>query len=178
MHLVRAVTVTAVPRGTAVHTRFEGEDLVASDYWDGVLPTRGVLYCAMHAVGVALLVPPSLEHTLREMRTGREVIVTRGPWPERRQADAVELMWEDDSIAPFAVQLSVSQCGGLGTLSGDRPVLMCRVYIRGRDGGPQLAGTWRARFRRAESLPCLRPWDAAQVRGRRRSDPAGEEQRE
>lgn len=157
MRLVRTATRTAIPRDLAVRVRLEGQDLVESDYWDSVLAARGVLYLVGHADGAALLVPRSLEYALPEMRTGREVILTRGPWPEQEQSDAVELLWEDGSDAPFAVHVSAAQCSGLAALGRDGSTLACRVYTLGPDGRPQLAGTWRARFRTAESLPCLKP---------------------
>lgn len=178
MRLVRTATRTAIPRDPAIRVRLEGEDLVESAYWDSVLAARGVLYLVLHDGGVALLVPPSLEYAVPEMRTGREVIVTRGPWPEQGQKDALELLWEDGTGAPFAVHLSAPQCSGLAALRQDLSVPGCRVYTRGRDGRPQLAGTWRARVRRAERLPYLRPWSVTPARSSSSSELPREEQGE
>lgn len=165
MRLVRTATRTAIPRDPAIRVRLEGEDLVESDYWNSVLAARGVLYLVVHQSGVVLLVPRAHQCALTEMRTGREVIVTRGPWPEQGQKDAVELLWEDGTDAPFAVHLSAPQCRELGTLGWDGPALACRVYTGGPAGEPRLAGEWAARFRTARALPCLQPWGDRSPRG-------------
>lgn len=158
MRLMRTTNRIAIPRGTVVETVSDGPDLVATDYWRGPLAARGVVYCSVHESALRVLLPPSLEHVLPEMRTGREVLVSRGPWPELEQEDALELLWEDGSAAPFAIQISVRQCQGLEAFGPATGALTCRVYTLGEAGAPHLAGTWRARFRRVESLPCLRPW--------------------
>jgi hypothetical protein len=34
------------------------------------------------------------------MRTAREVIISRGPWPAQRRTNAIEILFDDGSASP------------------------------------------------------------------------------
>ncbi len=56
-----------------------------------------------------MLIPDAQKAILRELRGAREVIVSRGPLVSQGGRDALELLWEDGSDAPFVVHLVAEQ---------------------------------------------------------------------
>ena len=142
----------------AIYIRNDGPQIVDTNFWESTLAEAGGMFCSVNAGAVRLLLPRSYEHAIPEMRTGREVLVTRGPWPEMGQREALELLWEDGSAAPYAVHLSAGQLDRLIPRGEAGRRLACHVYTRGFSSTPLLAGTWPARFRVARSLPHLKPW--------------------
>lgn len=136
----------------------DGPLLVRTNYWDSPLNRQGALYCSVNAGAIRLLVPKPLEHFIEEMRTGYEVLVTRGDWPKANRKDALELMWEDGSVAPFAIQLCPEQLDRLIPRENAGQQTACQVYVRGSAGTPLLTGEWPARFRVAKKIPCLHRW--------------------
>jgi hypothetical protein len=135
-----------------------GPLLVRTNFWESPVDSQGALFCSVNANAIRLLVPRALEHFIEEMRTGSEVLVTRGDWPAEDRKNALELMWEDGSVAPFAIQLCPEQLDRLIPEENAGQQLTCLVYIRGYAGIPLLAGEWPARFRVANQIPCLRRW--------------------
>lgn len=135
----------------------DGPEIIATSFWDTPLAKAGGMFCSVNAGAIRLLLPCALESQANDM-VGCEVIVTPGPWPAARQREALELMWEDGSDAPFAVCLGAEQLDRpIPALASNRTVI-CLVYVRGFNGTTLLVGRWPARLRAAESLPCRRPW--------------------
>lgn len=135
----------------------DGQRIVATNFWDTPRAHRGAVFCSVNAGAVRLLLPQVCEHHVNEM-VGREVIVTRGLWHAMGGQEALELMWEDNSDAPWSVCIGQGQFDRLINRADAGRKIACLVYVRGFNGTPLLAGSWPARFRVATSLPCLRPW--------------------
>lgn len=131
----------------------EGADIAYSNYWDSEYAKKGLYFLSWNA-GVARLQIPDTgaAKVLREMKTAKYVILSRGIWGAANYCDGLEIMFEDHSDSPFAIHLSTSHlCGMIAEHRIDEFVFT----VWGREGKLlQLLG----KYRKVESLPCLDPW--------------------
>lgn len=87
-----------------------------TNYWNSQYAKWGAIYLSLNAGAWRILVPPAQAAAmLAEMRTGKEVIFSRGPWPEQNRADALEVMFDDGSDGPFALHIGQEQWDVLPT---------------------------------------------------------------
>lgn len=135
--------------------RNRGQLIASTNYWDSEHADRGFLFLSWNSGAARLLVPDAAKSLLREMRWASEVIVSRGPWTDQGGRDALELLWEDGSDAPFAVHLVAEQTDRLIPEEQQGGGFVVAVWTRGG-----LNGRWPGRYRVSNSLPDLRPWEA------------------
>lgn len=134
----------------------DDQRIVATNYWESEYAQRGAVFLSTNAGAFRLLVPRSQEAILREARTATEVVVSRGPWPAAGKQDAIEVLFEDGTDTPFAIQFGLEQCDRLPLDSDQGRELVLTVWVC-RGGKPKLALSWPAWYRRAKRLPCLQP---------------------
>ncbi len=96
-----------------IHIKNNGQEIVETNYYDTPNARAGYFYLSTNAGCFRLLVPDSQLSVLSELSTGREIIISRGPWPEQRKKDALELLFEDDSDNPFSLHILPEQCDRL-----------------------------------------------------------------
>ena len=133
-----------------------GPDLIATNFWDTPLAAAGFCFLSWRQGVARLLVPQAHVAAVREMSTGREVLMTSGTY--RGRTDCLELLWEDHSVAPFSITMSPEQLDRRGMPRAVDRATTCAVYLRGFRGKPSFVGEWPVRFRRAATLPCLQSW--------------------
>ena len=133
-----------------------GPRLAATNYWVTPHARTGLFYLRWNVGAARLLVPQCHEEAVTEMRTGHEVLITIGRWGGRPRG--VELLWEDGSVTPYAIQMSVGQVDRRIPAAEAGRSVACHVYVRGSTERPILAGAWPARLRMVAQLPCLRRW--------------------
>jgi hypothetical protein len=134
----------------------DAADIVSTDYWETENAARGAYYLSINAGTFRLLVPPALVGEIEEWRTAREVIVSRGPWPEKGRADAIEILFEDRSDSPYVVHIGTEQVDRLPTdADQDRPGRPPRwTFTAWARGGKVL--TLPCRYRRVKHIPWLK----------------------
>ncbi|WP_349304558.1 hypothetical protein [Escherichia coli] len=88
----------------------EGQAVARTDYWQSVQAQAGYVYLSWNAGAARLLVPDAAKHLLREMRGAEYVIISKGTLHGR---DALELIFEDGSDAPFVTHMLSEQCDPL-----------------------------------------------------------------
>lgn len=86
-----------------------GPDLISTNYWHTEHAARGLFFVSINAGVFRLLVPAVHEGAIAEMVTAREVVISRGPWPDQGKHDAIEILFDDDSDCPFVVQMLPEQ---------------------------------------------------------------------
>ena len=134
-----------------------GPALVSTNYWETPLADAGLFFLTWHRGVARLLVPQVHESALADTATGREVLMTTGVFHDRK--DYLEIMWEDDSDAPFSLLLAPQQVHRQPSgADAAGATTTCDVYVVGFRGTPLLAGEWPARLRKGTSLPNLTPW--------------------
>lgn len=145
----------------------DGSLIEATDFWQLAIAKAGKFYLSINAGCFRLLVPRSQEQVIREMRTARQIVVTRGmadldklPGGGKGQVEALEILFEDGSADPFALFLdcaySVQRIPADSDIGGtfDFTAWTHLVGLRGR-----LAyGPVPCYYRRSLRLPDLRPW--------------------
>ena len=87
----------------------DGPRITNTNYWETPHAKRGLVYLSINARAYRLLTPPAMEPMLAEIFNAREVVISRGPWPQYNKPDALEIMFEDGSDSPYAVHLLTDQ---------------------------------------------------------------------
>ena len=87
----------------------DGPDIVFTDYWATEQAAHGAVYFSINAGTFRLLVPPAFAGEIEEWRLAHEVIVSRGPWPDQGRADALEILFWDDTSSPYAIHIGAGQ---------------------------------------------------------------------
>lgn len=132
-----------------------GQAILTTDYWDTPHAHAGYLYLSWNAGAGRLLIPDRQKLLLREMKSAREVIVSRGPWPEHGNREALELLFEDDSDAPFCLHLVAEQTDRLLPDTDQGGGFVIAAWTRGG-----LKQRWPGRYRCVNQLPCLQHWSS------------------
>ncbi len=137
--------------------------LVSTGFWNTSFAKQGGMFLASNGPAFQLLLTNAQIPAVAEaMRTATEVIVTRGPWDLAGGADGMEVMFEDGSDSPFSIHLAEDQCLWMPPRSKSGSAdLRCTV------SGPGCVeiGTFRAKFRWAREIPCLKPWGEVPSKG-------------
>lgn len=141
-----------------IHIENAGPELVATNYWQTEHAAQGLLYVSLNAGTFRLLVPASKEGEIPEMLTGQEAIVSRGPWDAAGGREALEIMFEDGSDAPYSVHLLTEQVDRLPSAADEGRTFVLSIWT---EGGKQ--AQLPAKYRRAKRLPWLRPWAQAKA---------------
>lgn len=141
-----------------ISTTNHGPLIVSSTYWGSEHEKRGKVYCSVNAGCIRLLVPRRARRLIADCRSGKYAVLSRGPWPQMRLDDAVEIMWEDGSDSPFAMHLSPES---FDLLPGEpAPGMEWTISVWDeKKGRPHLAVQRRCHWRRVPNLPWLRPWE-------------------
>jgi hypothetical protein len=136
-----------------------------TNYWDTEMAHGGLLVLSWNAGAGRLLVPDCLTSAIPEMLTGKLAVITRGAWPAGQKPDAIEIMFDDDSDAPYSIHLSVEQCSQMLPDTDIGTEFTFTIWTR--DGK---MGEMPSHYRRADTLPCLKPW----VKRKSNTTPANE----
>lgn len=134
-----------------------GPQIRRTNYWDLPPAIHGRMYLSWNAGAARLLVPDNQVGTLVDMETAFEVVISRGPWPARDQADALELLFDDRTAAPFALHLSMGQTDRILPDAEQGGGFVVTAWTR---DGHRPYHTWAGRYRRVARLPDLSPWAA------------------
>lgn len=130
-----------------------GQAIASTNYFDSEFAREGKFFLSWNAGAGRLLVPDSQKRVIAEMRTAKYVIVSQGPWAEDGGAPALELLFEDDSDAPFVLTICHLQTDRLLRSSGKGCGFYVSVWTR---GGQKLC--LAGRYREVASIPCLEEW--------------------
>lgn len=139
-----------------------GPLITGTNYFRSDPATAGNLYLSTNAGAFRLLVPPLLETIVSELATGKVAVITRGPWPAMRLADALEIMLDDGTQNPWSCHLDTNSLDRMPTDEDAGREWLFTVWTRPRRAGmrPHKALERPAFYRRADKLPCLLPYTA------------------
>ena len=130
-----------------------GKSIAKTNYWDSEHALAGLFFLSWNAGAARLLVPDVQKLTLQEMRTAKYAIVSRGPWADQGGRDALELLFEDGSDAPFSIHLVAEQTDRMIPETDQGGGFVVTVWTR--DGEKlRLPG----KYRTVDALPCLDDW--------------------
>lgn len=130
-----------------------GQRIVTTDFWTSEYAKKGYVFLSWNAGAARLLLPDSQKSLLKDMKSAKEVIVSRGPWPEQGREDALELLFEDRSDRPFALHLGMEMTDRTLPDTEQGGGFIVAVWTR---GGQKLR--LPGKYRRVGRLPCLAEW--------------------
>lgn len=128
----------------------KGQQITHTNYWNLEHAEKGLFYLSWNAGAARLLVPESQKPLIKEMKTGKFVIVSRGKFQGR---DALELLFEDNSDSPFSILIVTEQTD--------------RLIPDYEQGGGFVVTVWTksgqklrlpGKYRVVETLPDLSAW--------------------
>ena len=143
---------------TLLRIQNDGPAIVATNYWQTRLARQGKFFLSGNAGVFRLLVPALHLGTLQHMRQAHTCVVSRGPWPHQGLPDAIGILFDDDTVTPFSVLLSIQSCDRLPIESESGTQFLLSVWA------PRIGETclkaleFPCYYRRSPSLPDLRPW--------------------
>jgi hypothetical protein len=131
----------------------KGQAIAETNFWSSDMALRGYCYLTWNAGAARLLLPPSQEGNLKDMKSSKQVVITRGYMPEFDLTDALEIMFDDRSDSPFCLFICREQTDYIPkTIDYGRDFWLTVWTKRGQ----QLR--LPAVSRPALALPCLEPW--------------------
>ena len=128
----------------------QGQKLESTNYWDSEHAKNGYFYLSWNAGAARLLVPDIHKPAIRDMKSAKYVIVSKGKWQGR---DALELLFEDFSDSPYAIHLVTEQTDRLIPEGGQGSGLVVTIWTKGG-----LKGRLKGKYRIVDNLPCLQGW--------------------
>ena len=135
-----------------------GPEIISTNYWQSDYASRGAFYVAVNAGCFRLLVPDIQLSQVVEWRSAREVIISRGPWPDAGKHEAIELLFEDDSDNPFCLHMGSEQIDRLPPdADRDRQGQPPRWKFAAWTSGGKILEL-PARYRIVKRIPCLKPF--------------------
>lgn len=134
-----------------------GPLITSSNFWESDLAAAGKLFVSVNAGAIRILLPPARYPCLIDMRTSQYCVLSRGPWPAEGLPEAVEILWEDGSEAPFCLHLSPESFDMLPGQPETGREWVCSTWCL-KDGRPHLALQRICHWRRVPKLPWLKPW--------------------
>lgn len=149
---------------TGIFVRNDGKRLVSSTYWSSPLAQRNFVFVSINAGALRVLLPRDVDQELlRAARTSREVLVTRvsGALEHLAHFDpsfALELLWEDDSDAPYSLCVGLTQLDRLPPTSEAGRALEVSLWDIGPYGQPRMLHQLPGRFRVAAQVPYMQRW--------------------
>jgi len=135
-----------------------GPLIVRCNFWGSDHERAGKIVASVNAGAVRLLIPRRHAGIVGECRSSKYAIISRGPWPEGRVEDAVEIMFEDGTTDPFSLHLSANSFADFlpgAPEPGEEWVVSLWVQKQMR---PHKALERAAKWRRSDKLPDLTPW--------------------
>lgn len=141
-----------------IRTENDGQNIVRTSYYNTAQAAKGYVHLSINAGAFRLLVPDRIIAEIEEWKTAREVIISRGPWPDENQSDALEILFEDGSDYPYALHIVSAQVDRMPR-DADRdrrdqpPRWIFAVWTR---DGKELE--LPCRYRLVKRLPWLKAW--------------------
>ena len=131
----------ATPK-VSIHYVNQNAERISSSYWGSQLEEKGRFYLLWNKGEGMLLVPRSYEFEVKEMLTGHRVIVTAGRSPFVTSHDAVEILFDDDTNAPFFIAMKAIQCSQILPDYEDGLVFPFSIWTQAG-----LAGSFQGRYK-------------------------------
>lgn len=140
-----------------VEFRNNGPLIERTNYWDTPHAQRGYAYLSLNAGAYRLLMPQSLHSVVADITSSeiREVVISRGAWPEVGRPDGIEVMFDDRTNDPISVHILTEQVDRLPLPSDQGWKGLFLLYH-----GPPEKLIWqtdRVYYRRVKRIPWLKP---------------------
>lgn len=136
----------------------DGQEIIKTNFWQTEQARSGGFFLSINAGACRLLVPYQHKNVIKEFEVAKEVILTRGPWPDAGEETAIEILFDDGSDDPYSIHLGQSQVDRWPPAQESGRTVQFSAWIL-KDGKPFCAYRSEAYFRTAARLPYLKPRD-------------------
>lgn len=136
----------------------DGPDITSTNYWGSAYDWAGKYFCSCHADAVRILIPHSSTHVIDEWGLAEYVILSRGPWPERKVGEAVELLFEDHTNNPYVLFLTSESFDVLPAEPEPGTSWTFSAWIW-REHAPRKVFERPIRWRQVRQIPDLSAWN-------------------
>jgi len=130
-----------------------GQLILDSNYWDSQMAKRGLLYLSWNAGAARLLVPDAMKTAIKEMKTAKYVIISKGKLAKSGGKEALELLFEDMSDSPYVINISIDQADRMLPKSEHGSEFALSVWTR-----MGMHFTINGKYRVVDRVPCLKEW--------------------
>ena len=79
----------------------EGCEIIRTNYWLSEWNRNGIMAASLNAGDFRLLIPDNMKTQIQEMKTGKEIIISKGIYKGRK---AYEIMFDDHSSEPYCIK--------------------------------------------------------------------------
>lgn len=134
-----------------------GPLITSSNYWTSDLAIGGKVFVSVNAGAIRVLLPRERWGDLNDMRQSKYCVLSRGPWPEQRQQEGIEIMWEDESDSPYCLHLTPESFDLLPSEPAPGREWVLSAWIE-KDGHPHKSLERICHWRRVPKIPDLSPW--------------------
>lgn len=138
---------------TLIQIENRGQQIVNTNYWDSPLATDGRIFMSWNAGAARLLIPDHMEFLLRDMRSAKHVIISRGPYLGDIALQVFELLFEDLSDSPFYLLMALGQSDRIPPAHEQGEGFTLSVWTR---TGQKICKP--GKYRMVDFLPCMKPW--------------------
>jgi hypothetical protein len=135
----------------------DGSLITSTNYWTSDLAAAGKVWASVNAGAIRVLLPPARYGDLADMRASKYCVLSRGPWPAERKPEAIEIMWEDESDAPYVLRLSPESFDMLPAEPAIGREWWLSVWVE-KDGVPHKSLERICHWRRVAQLPYMKAW--------------------
>ena len=135
----------------------DGPEIVSTNFWSSELAEKGYAYISTNARTIRLLVPPKMEPQITDMKTAKELIISRGPHLGLKRDDMFEFLFEDKTESPYMLIFSPGQFERLPNKADDGGDFTATIWVQGSDGESKCVCTLPCRYRVVPRLPWLKP---------------------
>lgn len=134
----------------------DGQEIVATNFWETEMADKGAFYLSTNASAFRLLVPTQHAGEVAEFQSAKDIILTRGPWSNAQQHNAMEILFDDGSDTPYALHLGQAQVDRWPLPEDAGRTLTFTAWIL-KDGKAHCAYRAECYYRTAPKLPYLKP---------------------
>ena len=129
-----------------------GNQIKETNFFDTEHARHGKYYFSVNAGCIRMMMPDVLIDQLAEMKTGKKVIISMGPWPQMDRDDGFEIMFEDYSDCPYAIHVCLESFDILPAMNTTR---RWEFAIWTRSGCMYQAKCY---CRIVDEIPCMKEW--------------------
>jgi len=132
------------------------QEITETNFWETDQAKAGAFYLSINAGAFRLLLPQRHESILAELETAKDIIISRGPWPDAAQQEAMEILFDDGSYAPFSIHLGANQVDRWPLPEDAGKTFVFTIWVL-RNDKPLRVSIVGCYYRTATRLPWLKP---------------------
>lgn len=128
-----------------------GQEIISTDYFDSEYAKKGYFYLSINAGAFRLLIPPSWERDIDDMKTGKMAIVSFGM---EKGTERIEVMFDDSTECPYCISLGMEQIDRKPPKEESSRIMTLIAYSYDLNKEFEM----KCGFRYVPTLPYYKPW--------------------